>query len=105
MVSLPLVSRPIARAGFWVAIATASCNGTLIFVIIVRTRWIICAALPASAERSASKQTPASTMQSLPKSEKCEPSGSPAPAVASVTRQIPPGPFAQYNIFINVGET
>ncbi len=104
-VNRPFVSSPIARAGFCVAIATTSCNGTLTCLTIVFTRSIMREALPASAERSASRQTPPSTTQSLPKSENRDPSGNPAPAVASVTRQIPPAPFARYNILINVGET
>jgi hypothetical protein len=73
----------------------ASFNGTFTLRTIAQTRSIMRAALPASAERSATKQTPFSTMQSLPKSANPDPSGNPAPAVASVTRQIPCGPFAR----------
>ena len=73
---------------------------------IVRTRSIMRAALPASAERSASQQTPSCDHAiDRPKSENVDSFGKPAPAVASVTRQIPAATFRAIKHFISVVET
>ena len=61
-----VVHKAAANAGVSVAIPIASCSGTPTFVTIVRTRSIMREALPASADRSASKQTPASVMHFVP---------------------------------------
>ena len=53
-------------AGFNVAIATVSCRGTSTSRTIVRTRSIMRDALPARTGRSATRQTPCSTTQSVP---------------------------------------
>src|SRR5438552_1639006 len=90
--SLPFVFDPRAPAGFELAILTASCSGIFTSSTSTRTRSIILDTLPASAVRSANRQTPFSTTQSRPERENRAALGSPAPAVASVTRQMPPGP-------------
>src|SRR5437762_3498747 len=91
----PLSVRPASRAGLRDAIAIALAKGTSALRIIARTRSIKRDALPARVPLSARKQAPFFTIHFFPASWKVVSSARPAPAVASLTREILPTPFAQ----------
>src|SRR5690606_34642291 len=85
---------PMTAAGVRLAMATASCSGTPACSVMTRSMPSKKVVLPAKAVRSSSMPTPSTTSYVTSPRVNRDPSGRPAPLVASLTKQSLSGPSA-----------